>query len=212
MLRYGRIYTWVLGALIISLSLYFAQQDGKGIFEIMLDVGALLATPIAVPLLWGLFFRRTPWWAAYLTIGCAFVPSCFAFFEIPLTYLGFSKEFSDGFQWTFQEKLFSVFGAGSFGFLLSTFFAPPKDSAHRAQVDKFFKTMKTPIDFEKEIGGGNDLRQLGAIGRFGAAVAGFIALMLIIPNPLEGRIAILALALAIGGISGLMIKAGAKKV
>ena len=179
LLRYGRLYTWILGVIIISLSLYFAQQDGKGIFEIMLDIGALLATPIAVPLLWGLFFRNTPWWAAYMTIGCAFVPSCLAFFEIPLNYIGFSKEFAENFEWTFQEKMFSVFGAGSFGFLLSMFFAPSKDSEHRQKVDEFFVLMKTPVDFEKEVGEGNDLRQLTFIGRFGAAVAGFVALLLI---------------------------------
>jgi len=59
--------------MIILLALYFAQQDGVGIFEIMLDVGALLAVPIAIPLLWGLFFRQTPWWAGLLSIGFAFL-------------------------------------------------------------------------------------------------------------------------------------------
>jgi len=210
LLQIGRLYTWFLGTLIILLALYFAQQDGIGIFEIMLDVGALLAVPIAIPLLWGLFFRQTPWWAALLSIGFAFVPSCFVFFDIPLTYIGFSQEFSDGFKWTYQQKLFSVFGIGTFGFLFSMLFAPAKNSEHRVMVDKFFKTMKTPIDFEKEIGEGNDLRQLTAIGRFGAVVAGFIALLLVIPNPIEGRLAILAFALVIGSISALMIRAGRK--
>ena len=210
LLQIGRLYTWFLGAMIILLALYFAQQDGVGIFEIMLDVGALLAVPIAIPLLWGLFFRQTPWWAGLLSIGFAFVPSCFVVFNIPLSYIGFSQEFSDGFTWTYQQKLFSVFGAGTFGFLLSMLFAPDKNSEHRMMVDSFFKLMKTPIDFEKEIGEGNDLRQLSAIGRFGAVVAGFIALLLLIPNPMEGRVAILVLALVIGGVSGLMIMAGRK--
>jgi len=191
LLRIGRIYTWFLGMLIILLALFFAQQEGIGIFEIMLDVGALLAVPIAIPLLWGLFFRRTPWWAALFSIGVAFIPS-------------------DGFKWTYQQKLFSVFGAGTFGFLLSMLFAPATDSEHRTRVDNFFKLMKTPIDFEQEIGEGNDVRQLTAIGRFGVAIAVFIALLLLIPNPVEGRLAILLLALVIGGVSGLMIKAGRK--
>ena len=209
LLQIGRLYTWFLGAMIILLALYFAQQDGVGIFEIMLDVGALLAVPIAIPLLWGLFFRQTPWWAALLSIGFAFVPSCFFFFyKAIFNFIGYSEEFIDGLEWTYQEKLFSVFFAGTFGFLFSTLFAPTKNSEHRAMVDRFFKLMKTPIDFEKEIGTGNDLRQLTAIGRFGAVVAGFVALLLLIPNPIEGRIAILVLALVIGGVSGLMIKAG----
>ena len=77
-------------------------------------------------------------------------------------------------------------------------------------VDKFFSNMKTPIDFEKEIGEGNDASQLTAIGRFGVAVAGFVALMLIIPNPFEGRMVILVLAVIIGAISVFMLKAGKK--
>jgi len=36
--------------------------------------------------------------------------------------------------------------------------------------------------------------------------------MLFIPNPLEGRLAIAVLALVIGSISALMIKAGSKAV
>ena len=68
--------------------------------------------------------------------------------------------------------------------------------------------MKTPINFAEEVGEGNDLSQLTLIGRFGLAVTGFIALMLLIPNPLQGRVTILVLALTIGAISVLMLKAG----
>lgn len=207
LLNYGRVLTWIMGFLIVLLALYFAQQDGSGIFEIMLQVGTLLSMPITIPLLLGMFIRQTPWWAALLSIGCALVFSGLAYFEVPLIYLGFSQEYSDGFEWNFQQQFFGVLGAGTFGFLISTIFAPALNSSHRQMVDKFFTNMKTPIDFEKEIGEGNDLSQLMVIGRFGIAVTGFIALMLIIPNPIEGRIAILVLALIIGAISVLMLKA-----
>ncbi len=211
LLNYGRWLTWVMGFLVVLLSLYFAQQDGSGIFEIMLTVGTLLLMPITIPLLWGMFIRQTPWWAALLSIGSALVLASIAFFDVSLTYFGFSQEFSEGIQWNFQQQFFSIFVAGTLGFLISMLFAPAKDSQHRQMVDDFFKTMKTPIDFEKEIGEGNDLRQLTVIGRFGAAVAIFIALLLFIPNPIKGRIAILILAIFIGGISALMIRAGRKK-
>jgi uncharacterized membrane protein YccC len=70
--------------------------------------------------------------------------------------------------------------------------------------------MKTPINFEEEIGKGNDRAQLKVIGTFGAAIAAFIAAMLIIPNPPGGRLAIFSLAFIIGSVSCLMIKAGSK--
>jgi len=208
LLRFGRLYTWFLGVMMMSVALYFAQQDGKGIFEIMLDVGALLAVPIAIPLLWGMFFRRTPSWAGLASIRFAFMVSCIAFFEIPLTYFGLSASFNESITWTYQQKLFGVFGAGTFGFFISMIFAPAKQSEHRKKVDDFFTLMKTPIDFEKEIGAGNDLRQLTTIGKFGVAITGFISLFLFIPNPIKGRLAILTLVLSIGIVSVLMLKFG----
>ena len=208
LLRYGRLYTWAMGVLIILLALHLAKQEGQGIFEIMLDIGALLLIPIQIPLMWGLFIRKTPSWAALLSIGCGLTVSVIAFLNIPLDYFGFPPDA----EWTFQVKLFGVLGAGSLGFFLSIPFAPAADSAHRAKVDSFIKTMKTPINFETEVGEGNDTAQLNVIGKFGAAIAAFIALMLIIPNPLEGRFVIAALALVIGSVSALMIKAGSGKV
>ena len=103
-----------------------------------------------------------------------------------------------------------MLGAGTFGFLISTLFAPVSNSPHRQKVDNFLSKIRTPIDFENEIGEGNDQSQLLAIGRFGSAITGFIALLLLIPNPIEGRIAILTLALIIGAVSALMLKAGNK--
>jgi len=208
LLRYGRLYTWLMGVFILLLALYLAQQKGKGIFEIMLDVGALLMSPIQIPLMWGLFIRRTPSWAALLSIGCAFTVSLMAFLNVPLSTFGFSLEAT----WTFQAKFFGVLAAGSFGFLISIPFAPLKGSEHRNMVDQFITTMKTPIDFDAEIGQSNDLAQLKVIGWFGAAIAVFIALMLIIPNPVDGRLAITTLALIIGSVSALMIKAGSKQL
>jgi len=191
LLRYGRLYTWLMGVFILLLALYLAQQKGKGIFEIMLDVGALLMSPIQIPLMWGLFIRRTPSWAALLSIGCAFTVSLMAFLNVPLSTFGFSLEAT----WTFQAKFFGVLAAGTFGFLISIPFAPLKGSEHRNMVDQC-----------------NDLAQLKVIGWFGSAIAVFIALMLIIPNPTGGRLAITTLALIIGSVSALMIKAGSKQL
>jgi len=206
LLGYGRLLTWIMGILVVFLALYLAQQKGKGIFEVMLDIGALLMTPIQIPLMWGLFIKRTPWWAALLSIAFAFAVSIMAFMNVPLSTFGFAEDTT----WTFQVKFFGVLIAGSLGFLISIPFAPPVGSPHRNQVEAFIKNMKTPIDFETEVGEGNDLAQLKVIGRFGLAIALFIGAMLVIANPFGGRLAIAVLALTIGGISALMLKASSK--
>lgn len=206
LLRYGRLLTWVMGFFVILLALYLAAQKGKGIFETMLDIGALLMVPIQIPLMWGLFIRKTPWWAALFSIACALSVSIIALLNVPLSNFGFSPEAT----WTFQYKFFGVFLVGSLGFLLSIPFAPVKDSVHRTMVDNFITTMKTPIDFDTEVGQGNDAAQLRVIGKFGLAIAVFIAAMLIIPNPLGGRLAIAVLALTIASMSAVMIRGGSK--
>jgi SSS family transporter len=208
LLHYGRVLTWFMGVLIVLLALYFAQQDGSGIFDIMLKVGTLLSMPITIPLMLGMFIRHTPWWAALFSIACALTFSSVAYFEVPLSYIGFSSDVSDNFEWSFQQQFFGVLATGTFAFLISTLFAPAKTSSHRKMVDSFITKMKTPINFEQEVGQANDLSQLTLIGRFGLAVTVFIGLMLLIPNPLEGRLVILVLALTIGFISILMLKAG----
>jgi len=206
LLGYGRLLTWIMGILVVFLALYLAQHKGKGIFEVMLDIGALLMTPIQIPLMWGLFIKRTPWWAALLSIAFAFAVSIMAFMNVPLSTFGFAEDAT----WTFQVKFFGVLIAGSLGFLISIPFAPPVGSPHRNQVEAFVKNMKTPIDFETEVGEGNDLAQLKVIGRFGLAIALFIGAMLVIANPFGGRLAIAVLALTIGGISALMLRASSK--
>ena len=114
LLGYGRLLTWIMGIIVIFLALYLAQQKGKGIFEVMLDIGALLMTPIQIPLMWGLFVKRTPWWAALLSIACAFTVSIMAFMNVPLSTFGFPE----GATWTFQMKFFGVLIAGSLGLSL----------------------------------------------------------------------------------------------
>jgi hypothetical protein len=57
----------------------FFPAGREGDFEIMLDLGALVGTPMAVPLFWGFFIRRTPSWVAFVSIGAAVVPSFLGF-------------------------------------------------------------------------------------------------------------------------------------
>lgn len=197
-LKYARWITLVLGLIIVLLAVYFSQQDGKGIFEIMLDMGALVATPMAVPLFWGMFIRRTPSWIAFFAIGCAVIPSLLGFFSGSL----FETE------WTFQTKYFAVFCTGSLGFLAALPFAGALSEERRKGRDEFFRRMHTPISFAREVGDGNDGSQLSILGRLGLGVGLFVAMMMALPNETSGRLTILALAGAICLVSGSMILIG----
>lgn len=194
-LKHARIITIILGILIIALAVNFSQQKEKGIFEIMIDLGALVQTPMMIPLFWGMFIRKTPPWVAIFSVACAFVASALSFFSGDL----FATE------WTFQTKFFSVFLTGSIAFFIAIPCTRELTQERAEQVAEFFRRLHTPIDFEMEVGTGNDSRQLKMLGLLGLFIAGFIGLMMLLPNPAEGRVVILILTGIIGAISALML-------
>ncbi|MEM9082662.1 MAG: hypothetical protein AAGB34_03625 [Planctomycetota bacterium] len=75
----AQIVSAVFGICIICIALYFAGGDSKGVFEWMLDVGGLVALPMATPLALGFFIRKAPWWAAVASVLVTMVPSTLAF-------------------------------------------------------------------------------------------------------------------------------------
>lgn len=211
-LRMGQLFTLIFGLMIISMALFFAGGDAaetgkaqKGIFEHMLNVGALLGAPMAIPMLLALFVRRVPWWAAIATMLVTLLPSSLAFFsgkaediawiEGLAGHLSGLRESLTGLigaawagkltlldSWNYQDKIFANSAVG-----VATFFAtmplwPKQSEAYKAQVGQFFKQMHTPVDFEKEIGEENDNSQLKIMGAFSIAVGGAICLLAFIPQ------------------------------
>ncbi|MFA5687563.1 MAG: hypothetical protein WC959_00180 [Kiritimatiellales bacterium] len=199
-LRLGQFASFCFGIAIIGLALYFAGQDGKGIFEFMLNIGAMLGIPLTVPMMLCLFFRRVPRWAAIASVVAALIPSALGFYKISVF----------GLTWNFQQQVFVNIAVGSIVFFATAPFWKKETPDYQAQVDEFFTVMHTPVDFEKEVGKANDGMQLRLLGGFGMVIAGFIALLVFVPNPSAGRLAILIVAAFIGIVSGLMLR-GARR-
>ncbi|MBT4140477.1 MAG: hypothetical protein HOE48_21385 [Candidatus Latescibacteria bacterium] len=181
LMRLGQAFSAGFGLCIVSIATYFANTEGKGVFEHMLNIGALLALPMAVPTVMGLFIRTTPSWAAIVTVCVTLVPSA----------LGFFSETLFGETWSFQQKVFVNMGVGIVVYLLTMPFWKYESETYQKQTDGFFERMLTPVDFEKEVGAPNDLRQLKVIGSFAAVMGGLICLIVFVPNPLIGRLGIL---------------------
>ena len=188
LLRLGQFFSAIFGLVIVSIASYLAGTEGRGIFEHMLNVGALLALPMAVPTLMGLFVKRSPNWAAIFTVCITLIPSALAFF---------SSE-----PWSFQEKVFTNSTVGTVAYLMTVPFWKFESPAYAAQARSFFERMKTPVDFEQEIGVPNDLSQLKIIGSFAAVIGFMICLLVFLPNPAIGRLGILfvgGFVLIVGG-------------
>lgn len=195
----GQVFSLLFGAIIISLAFYFSQVKDKGVFELMLDVGVLVALPMGVPLLMALFVKPAPWWSAIFSVCVALIPS----------YLSWSVNGTED-EWTYQMKTFIIIPTGLIGYILTIPFWKYASDSYRAQVDEFFTRMKTPIDFEKEVGTGNDLTQLKIMGSFSAVVGLCICTLVFLPNEFSGRLVILFVGGTVATIGGLLALVGSR--
>ncbi|MEM6854287.1 MAG: transporter [Planctomycetota bacterium] len=201
-LRLAQVASFAFGVTIIGLALYFASRDDKGVFELMLDLGAMLALPLAVPMLLAMLIRKTPSWAALGSIGVGLSVSAVGFYSEDL--FGSGKPLTEwlmetpfyhqplfGGKWAFSTVVFANVTASAIGFLLTIPFWKTSSAEHHAKVDRFFKNMHTPIDFEKEVGPANDLSQLNIMGAFAIIIGVFVCGLVLLDNPMAGRLGIL---------------------
>jgi len=200
-LRLAQAASFAFGLMIVGLTLYFAAQDGKGVFELMLDIGSMLALPLAVPMALAILIKRAPGWSALASIAVAFVVSA----------SGAYSESLFGAAWSFPQVVFSNVAAGTVGFLMTVPFWNTASDDYHAKVDTFFETMHRPIDFAAEVGPGNDLSQLKIIGWFatiiGVCVCGLAALPM---HTMNGRLAILFVGGFVGAVGLLFIWLGGR--
>jgi len=178
--RFSMLVSAILGVFIIILALYLSMADSKGIFEYMIDFGAMLNLPMAVPLILGLFIKRAPGWSAIVSILCTFT--------VALSII------SLGIELNFQQKIFINFSVGAVAFMATIPFWPRSSPENKERIRGFYERMHTPVDFATEVGEGNDSKQLIILGTFASIMGGFVCLLLLIPNELSGRLMVLFVA------------------
>ncbi|MEX0330982.1 MAG: hypothetical protein AB3N64_06110 [Puniceicoccaceae bacterium] len=211
LMRLGQAWTLFLGACIITIALYLSRQEGKGVFDFLLEVGAVLGMPMSVPMLLGLLIKRAPGWAAMLSIAVTAIPSSMAALSgrAPglAEYLPFLTD-----SWKFQTIVFVNGTVSVSTFLVSLLFWKTTDAAYREKVDTFFRTMRTPINFAEEVGEAKDDQQLTIIGSFLMIIGGGILLLVLVDNPwsIKGRFGILLLGGLIFGIGFLFLRLSRK--
>lgn len=192
LLRLGRVFTLFLGLALISCALFFSTQAREGsIFELTFRINALLAIPLLLPMFLGFLIRKTPMisgWTCFLAALAASIVC--AILEIP----------------SFRIAFFNSF-AGIAAFLGTGLLWNRVPAEERARLQEFFTRMHTPVDFEKEVGGGNDRLQKKLVGTLATALGGFIALFLLLPNDAAARLAIFLVAAAVGSVGVLFLYA-----
>jgi Na+/proline symporter len=211
----SRIATVVFGVMTILAGFMFYAMPGLSLFQLMQNFASLVSMPIAMPLLWGIFYKRTPPWSGWSTVlVCLFtslivgnLPALFG----PNIYerlLAFAPPLAQ------QERPALVFTAGVFANLIvgtgwffgSALWYRRQPLEYQQRVEAFFTKLRTPVSFSKEVGANADSSQYRTLGRLCSCYGGFITLLVFIPNNGIGRAAFLFVGGVIGGIGLLLLR------
>lgn len=208
LLNVSRFLSFLSGIVVILMALFFKSLVELSLFDLMMSVSAMIQVPLLIPLIVGLFIRKTPQWAPWATVLLGLLvswlmkevitPQVFA------DWLGLNeftaREASD-------MNLILTLAAHVFitaGFFCSTalFYREERDHYKLLRED-FFNDLETPV-IADEAQGGFDHQQRDKLGGMVILMSAGILLMTLIPNPLWGRMIFVFCSLTIFSIGFLL--------
>ena len=226
----GQVASAVFGILIILIAIFINQLKGLDLFDAMMLFGGMIATPYAIPLLWGIIIKKTPPWSGWSTVLIGFAISFLLTrnWEVEVdgetikqyiidpswfgSVVGIDGDMSkrEVKDYLYFAPVFANVAICSLWFFFTTLFYGSSSQQHKDRVEKFFTAMNTPIDFENEVGAGKDSMQSKTLGVLCLIYGGFVLLMVLVPNDLTGRLAFLFCGGLIAGIGWVLFKSSKK--
>lgn len=189
----GKLVTSLFGAFVILAALMFKSLEGLPIFDLMLQFGALIALPYSIPLVLGMIFKRVPPWAAWSTVLIGFAVSYTTRNVIDpdqfRALVGMQEALTDT-ELKFYYYLASVLCNAtvcSAWFIGSRMFYKHTSTETKEREEQFFTRMETPV-LEQEDQAEADSRQRMLLGKLCQVYGGVIILLVLIPNPIMGRL------------------------
>ena len=141
LLLVGRIVTLVIGALVVATAIVMSRSPG-GVFQLMLDFSGIVIVPAGIPIVMGLFYKRTPWWtgiASYL-FGLS-IGVLAKLIELNITLFGIPLLSSPV---TFEQQIFTVGTLSAIIYFLPGAFIALK-GRFKEKLDAFFAKIDTPV-------------------------------------------------------------------
>ena len=210
MLLVGKIITFLFGILVIVSALAFSTWK-IGLFNLMLQFGGLIALPSCVPLIWGVLIKRAPAWSGWTTVMVGFTTSLAAklyltprWLESVMGWPANSLSAREADDWVLLLGVLLNTLVCSAWFLGTCWFARLRPAGEVEQTEKFFEQMRTPVNFQREEGAGNDAQQYRTLGLMSLIYGAFISLLVLIPNSGGGRLGMFACAGTMLGVGGLL--------
>jgi Na+/proline symporter len=189
----GRLTTWVFGGLAVVMALFYSSWRDLGVFQLMMNFSALVATPYAVPLFWCMLVRRSPDAAAWSTIlVCCLVGAVVSL--VPKTEWALALPpggFATALAWARANDYVAItlanVGLGSLWFIGAVALLRDRTLSpqRRADVQEFFRHVDSDVT-AAETGAEDHPRHRG-VGRMCYIYGGFIALLALISTTWSGR-------------------------
>lgn len=194
----GKLTTVGFGIIVILTALVYSTWENVGLFKLMINFSALISMPYSIPLFWCLILRRTPPWAAWSTVLVCLLLSLLVSAGPAWPWLqawAANTGTTSILDWIREHDFVASMTAnvilGSAWFLGSSLFYRSSPESYKRSSQDFFEEMHRPVEFATEIGEGTDRRQASALAKLCTAYGTFICLLVLIPNPLSGRLSIL---------------------
>lgn len=205
--------TCACGLMMLGFGLMWENMRQSNLFDLVNQVAISLGIPISIPLFLGLFYRKTPPWAAWSTVlvGLAVSlalnaslkvngeTSLARFAWIPGMEGPIATE--EATQFALYATVFLVGGVSMAWFFLTSFFYQSSSEQYKRNVDDFFERLKTPLSARSNEEAREDRAVAGSIGKLLLIYGAFVGSLVWIPNPLSGRLCFL-------GIGGIMATVG----
>ena len=92
LLKVSRLVSFISGLLVIAVALFFKSLKELSLFELMMSVSTMIQVPLLIPLIFGLFIKKTPKWAPWVTVALGLSISWFMLYvftpEVLASWLG----------------------------------------------------------------------------------------------------------------------------
>ncbi|NGZ13405.1 transporter [Vibrio aestuarianus] len=212
----SKLTTIMMGIIIIAIGLFINSLRHLSLFDIVLNVGALIGFPMLIPVLLGMWVRKTPDWAGWTTLIVGGVVSYV--FGISLQASDIEHLFGldqalTGREWADLKVGLSLAAhvvlTGGF-FLLTTRFYKGLSPEREKEVDQLFENWNTPLIAQGEEQQNLDTKQRSMLGNL-ICTAGFgILTMALIPNEPTGRLLFLLCGSIVLTVGILLVNAARK--
>ena len=176
-------------------------------------MNAMLWTPLSVPVVMGLLFRKTPKWTSWTSVllvsGTCYACKFGIDYQAWASFFGWDNltrnEMSDLVVSVVAMVAISV---GLFYYVLCSrlYTRFPLKNKDTERVDAFFKDIETPVLAESNEHKHTDSMQYRNLGAICMAYGGVLFLGFILPNDLTGRICFIICGMFIGGIGGILYR------